>query len=231
MTIKQTKIIAASVIVILITVIGILAFLRTKQEGGNRWCFASYAPHGAIWDSNCYDSKKECNNDLKRYRADYMTVNTKSCYKEKWIDGFCLEGVYTGETRADDVEFIEYRVMSYICTKTQKECEKFHQYQRDYSKCFTARVRTRESEEYYLTPASRKSKVIKAGPVDRNKCSDFMYAPNQQQAFENLGLDWENTKNWGAFIDTNDILRADKPSCREIVKDSAEYNKYKIKRL
>lgn len=256
MDLKQAKIMSASVIGIFAVIVAVIAlsnngvdikqvitnkishksigFSKTKQSKSKKkepvkWCYATYAPHGAIWSSHCYDSKKECKSDLKNDRAEGRTVNTKSCYKDVWIEGVCLDNVYTGTTRFDDFYGMEYRAISYVCTKSLEECETFHSYQSKYSKCYKARIRTRESEYFYLTPKSKKAKIIEAGKVDPNKCNTFPPAENQQQALENLGLDWNKTKNWGAFVDVNDILRADKPSCREIVKDSQEYNKYKRK--
>ncbi|MBD5401005.1 hypothetical protein HDR61_04685 [bacterium] len=254
MDLKQAKIMSASVIGIFTVVIAVMtlanngvdiksviagkinhksmAFSNIKQSNqinaeSVRWCYATYAPHGDIWSSLCYDSKKECKNHLKEDIAEGRTVNTKSCYKYEEISGYCIENVYTGETRFDDFDNSEYKVVTQVCTKTHEECAEFANYQGQPSGCYPATISVHESEDNYLTSDNVKKKILKNKPVDQNKCNDFIHAENQQQAFENLGLDWNKTKTWGAFVDTNNILRANKPSCREIIKDSVEYNKYK----
>ena len=241
--------------------------IKPKEEPV-KWCYATYAPHGAIWSSHCYDSKKECKSDLNDDRAEGRTINTKSCYKYEEISGYCIDDVYTGETRLDDFDNSEYKVVTQVCTKTLDECAKFTNYQSEPSDCYSMTISTRESEENHLTPDNVKKKILETEPAAHdavtdsksvtdkqinnngnkksskgtdtkgvkksassapNKCNDFRHAENQQKAFEKLGLDWNKTKNWGAFVDVDGILRADKPSCREIVKDSQEYNKYKRK--
>jgi hypothetical protein len=60
-------------------------------------------------------------------------------------------------------------------------------------------------------------------------CTKYKAYPNQQEIFGRLGLDWERTKKWGAFVDMEGTLRANKPSCREIPRISEEYIKYQKK--
>lgn len=79
-------------------------------------------------------------------------------------------------------------------------------------------------------PASREEGPRSETGAEGSKgvgCATYPKRPDQKQAFDALGLDWGRTNRWGAFVDLNGELRADKPSCRQILKGSDEYEKYR----
>ena len=92
-------------------------------------------------------------------------------------------------------------------------------------KCEYQVVAAKESELPYLSTDKELKDLMDS--ITSTKCAKYVHAYDQKQAFERLGLDWEKTNKWGAFVDDKDNLRADKKSCRLIEKNSEEYNKYK----
>lgn len=211
------------------------------DQGPIQYCFAFWAPHGGYWQDNCYDSRAECNKNLAQRIEISPNVNTKSCYRLERIEAYCLGGVLTGHTRHDDFDNTPYEVKTEICTRTEKQCQEFIKY-RDpglagkHIGCEKTIVATREGEGSYLSSRAELDSIIKnnaermakdqAGANDGTTCVQYRAATDQQRAFTDLGLDWERTNKWGAFVDVDGALRANKPSCREIKRGSAEYAKY-----
>lgn len=193
-------------------------------------CFAYWMPHGAMWQEQCYDSKKDCEKARKERASMGSKINRSECYNVNYLGAYCINDILAGYTKYSDMDNTEYEVTTEVCTKDIDECESFKQYQAkgSRSQCVRKIVPDAEWEGSFLTSKEKLNDIIKNNQKnsESNICTKYLPASNQQQAFEKLGLDWNRTKKWGAFVDTNNVLRANKPSCREIVKGSAEYKKY-----
>lgn len=193
-------------------------------------CFAYWMPHGGMWQEQCYKSKKECET-AREERVDMGSkINRSECYNVNYLGAYCINDILAGYNRYNDIDNTEYAVTTEVCTKDIEQCESFKKYQAKWSRsqCVRKIVADAEWEGSFLTSEEKINDIIKNNQKNNSDtCTEYLPAKNQQQAFEKLGLDWNRTKNWGAFVDENNILRANKPSCREIAKDSAEYQKYK----
>lgn len=213
----------------------------------NMYCYSFWAPHGGLWQDSCSRDRAGCERNLAESKDMFMQVNTDSCYVYSTTDAYCVSGVLTGQTRYDDFDETEYEVTTEVCVSDVELCKKFAALVRKGVKlkkseiCAKKRVSQRESEASYLTPKSELVAIAgRLAPrygvardilnvLDVPGCHKYSRPENQRAAFEKLGLDWARTNKWGAFVDTDGVLRADKPSCREIVRNSEEYNKYKKK--
>ena len=116
------------------------------------YCYAAYAPHGAIWESSCFKTEKECNKNLKE--NNFRTLNTKKCYKPYLTKGWCLDAVKLGINRYyDDGTYGE--MISDVCTKTKEQCEQLLKYKKfnDNRGCRNVVVASHHSfETNYLWP-------------------------------------------------------------------------------
>ena len=204
--------------------------------GSNKlsYCFAFWAPHGRFWQDQCYDSKKDCATALAERKDMGLRLNTDKCYRGEFTDAYCVGAVDTGRIfHTDDDAYVPW--LTTVCAKKLSDCQKYEKYTTDNSHCEKEKnIKTREGEGLYITPAAELEKIdtngrVHSGAVKASSdgCVNYIAAPDQERAFENLGLDWSRTKTWGAFVDVNGDLRANRPSCRLIERDSREYNRYK----
>lgn len=129
--------------------------------GNNKYCYAAYAPHGAMWQASCFKTEKECNKDLKE--NEFRTLNTKKCYQPYLTNGWCLESVNLGVNRFyDDNTYGE--MIADVCTKTKESCEKLVKYKRFHkdSGCRKLLVASHHSfETNYLWPEKEVERIIK----------------------------------------------------------------------
>ncbi|MCR5194218.1 MAG: hypothetical protein K6B71_01685 [Alphaproteobacteria bacterium] len=208
----------------------------------DEYCYAVWTSGGEYWQNKCYKTRTECQNDLSKRIIWGNKVNTDRCYVREKITAYCVDGARPLEIKTD--KFGGKRtVHAILCARTKKECQKYERFSMTGDHCkAVSGVDTREGENLYLTPKIELDKLIFMGTGQQDTevknvvtktsgngtgCTDYVAAPNQQAAFESLGLNWNKTKKWGAFVDVHGNLRANRPSCRLIKRDSEEYNRYK----
>lgn len=220
-------------LMVLLANIGIVALFSfvdddTPNLNTNEYCFAYWTPHGGFWQDECYSDKKTCKEAFVESKSIGRRHNTEKCYKHEQVTAYCITNVKSGKFM-QDYDDKEYEVLVNVCTEKLDECRKYEKYSSAFCHKVTD-VNTRESEGLYLNSKHDLEDIIKKNKKsndNKSGCTKYESAPNQQSAFENLGLNWKKTKNWGAFVDVDGNLRANKPSCRLIERGSTEYNKYK----
>lgn len=217
-----------------LTLFSIFGIFGSSDTPDTNYCYAFWASHGAYWQDVCYPTKKECKKSLKEHFEMGLSANTKKCYRQEYTDAYCIS-VPSGYFRqTDDFETV-VPIYASVCTKKYEDCAKYERFSIDSDKCEKANVPTRESEGRYLSPQKELDGILTRNtelykPTEFIKpieCTKYTAIPNQPVAFETLGLDWNRTKNWGAFLDVYGNLRANKPSCRLIKPNSSEYDKYR----
>ena len=140
-----------------------------REEASDKYCYAFFTPHGGFWQDVCYETRTECNRDLRSDRK-FRTVNTAHCYVYETTDAYCLDGVSTGRFRYDDADGTKIPEYATICTREFSACDAMRQYlgagHRD-NRCYLSVVPTRESEIPYLTPRSRIREIQDAASRDK----------------------------------------------------------------
>ena len=230
-------------------------YLYQDYKNNLKYCFAYHDMERLFkWYSYCNSDKKACDKEAANKFSVGYKINVekdKNCYKYHEVKAWCLDDVRTNDFvkyDGDDVELTRT-----VCTKTEAECSNLRKYQLEgnfVKPCYEKVVSEHEDNNAYLFSQSELEYFINVHDLakkyktnsgketvkqqtkannsgNKSGCTKYESAPNQQSAFENLGLNWKKTKNWGAFVDIDGNLRANKPSCRLIERGSTEYNKYK----
>ncbi|MBO4745485.1 MAG: hypothetical protein J5613_00235 [Alphaproteobacteria bacterium] len=123
----------------------------------DKFCFASWSPHGMFWQDICTDTMQECEAYLQE-RIEIVGesgVNTTKCYTPYLTDAWCIDHIKTGYKRYyDDFDSdTYYDDVTIVCTQTQEKCQELKQYQRNdhESDCEKLTVLSHHTESgYYL---------------------------------------------------------------------------------
>jgi hypothetical protein len=111
------------------------------------FCFSEITPRG-LWNENCYESKKECNDVLK----ELDNANVKKCYKAEIKQAWCVYYVIV----ADSYHYVYKDEVvlghEHICTDNKDLCEELTQYQHPMEKtgCIRGDAMTHESHMPYI---------------------------------------------------------------------------------
>ena len=125
-----------------------------------KYCYAHYAPHGDIWQIHCDDTNKLCQNKLDSEMADFMTVDTKKCYRAHLLDAWCISSVKTGLYRYyDDDSYGE--ILTHVCAKTESQCKKAKEFRfNEKSECIKQVVLSNKNEFNYIWSDAEIKKLI-----------------------------------------------------------------------
>ncbi len=92
-----------------------------------KYCYATYAPHGDLWNTRCFDNLIECTKSMAQDRADYMYVDTKQCYQPYLVQAWCVRDVNYGMYRYyDDDSYGE--IIKTVCTTSKERCDQVQKY-------------------------------------------------------------------------------------------------------
>ena len=125
-----------------------------------KYCYAHYAPHGDIWQIHCDDTEKNCQNELDSEMADFMTVDTKKCYRAHLLDAWCISSVKTGLYRYyDDDSYGE--ILTQVCAKTESQCNAVKKFRFDEkSECIKQVALSNKNEFNYIWSDAEIKKLI-----------------------------------------------------------------------
>lgn len=126
----------------------------------NKYCYAHYSPHGDIWQIHCDDTEKNCQNELDSEIADFMTVDTKKCYRAHLLDAWCISSVKTGLYRYyDDDSYGE--ILTGVCAKTESQCNAVKKFRFDEkSECIKQVALSNKNEFNYIWSDAEIKKLI-----------------------------------------------------------------------
>ena len=128
----------------------------------NKYCFAFWAPHGALWQDECFDNKSECQKELKERMEIGSSVNAKNCYKPYLTNGWCIRDIKTGYNRYYyDGTYGEMETS--VCASSKKQCEQLEKYKHEPSNavCHKQTVLSHPSMHSYLWSQKDINKLIK----------------------------------------------------------------------
>ena len=125
-----------------------------------KYCYSHYAPHGDIWQINCYDTEKNCQNELDSEIADFMVVDSKKCYRAHLLDAWCISSVKTGLYRYyDDDSYGE--ILTGVCAKTESQCNAVKEFRFDEKSECTKQVALSNKNEFnYIWSDAEIKKLI-----------------------------------------------------------------------
>lgn len=121
-----------------------------EREVKGKYCIAEMTMSGE-WSDTCYDTKKECESELKYWLKQESVFNAKKCYQASLVKAWCLYHVQMANHNYSNDGSVA-NVYENICTKDKSLCEQLEHAQHPLRKtgCIYANALSHESSAPYV---------------------------------------------------------------------------------